>query len=88
MIEGPTASSQRPQDETEACGVNKYKVVSQSEILKPPYDDKNTPERQLEGFLDRQAEEGWFYKDMLTSVTSDHRLGIDFMILESEKDPY
>jgi len=68
--------------------VNKYKVVSQSVILKPPYDDKNTPERQLEDFLNGQVQDGWFYRDMRTSLTSDHRLGIDFVILESRKDPY
>ncbi len=68
--------------------MKRYKVVSQSGILKPPYDDKSTPERQLEDFLNGQAEEGWLYRDMKTSLTSDHRLGIDFMILESEKDPY
>lgn len=68
--------------------MNKYKVVSQGMILRPPYDDENTPERQLEDFLNRQVQEGWFYRDMLTSLTSDHRLGIDFMILETRDDPY
>jgi hypothetical protein len=74
--------------ERDGSGVKRYKVVSQSELLKPPYDEKNTPERQLEDFLNRQAEEGWYYKDVITSPTADHRLGIDFVVLETEKDSY
>jgi len=62
--------------------------VSQREVLRPPYDENNTPERQLEDFLNKQAEEGWHYRDMITSVTSDHNLGIDFVVLESERDSY
>ena len=68
--------------------MKRYKVVSQHEVLKPPYDEDNTPERQLEDFLNKQAEEGWYYKDMITSMTSDHRLGIEFVVLESERDSY
>lgn len=68
--------------------MKRYKVVSQREVLKPPYDEKNTPERQLEDFLNKQTEEGWYYKDMITSLTSDHRLGIDFVVLETERDSY
>ena len=74
--------------EKDGCGVKRYKVVSQREVLKPPYDEENTPERQLEDFLNKQAEEGWYYKDMITSMTSDHRLGIEFVVLECEKDSY
>lgn len=88
MMEDTIPSSLLLHDGKEACGVKRYKVVSQTEILKPPYDGKNTPERQLEDFLNGQAEQGWRYRDMLTSLTSDHGLGIDFMILESDKDPY
>ncbi len=62
--------------------------MSQREVLRPPYDENNTPERQLEDFLNKQAEEGWHYRDMITSVTSDHNLGIDFVVLESERDSY
>ncbi len=68
--------------------MKRYKIVSQQEVLRPPYAEKNTPERQLEDFLNQQADEGWYYKDMITSTTSDHRLGIDFVVLESERDPY
>ncbi len=68
--------------------MKRYKVVSQREVLRPPYDENNTPERQLEDFLNKQAEEGWHYRDMITSVTSDHNLGIDFVVLESERDSY
>ena len=68
--------------------MKRYKVVSQREVLSIPCDEKNTPERQLEEFLNKQAEEGWYYKDMITSMTSDHRLGIDFVVLESEEDEY
>ncbi len=74
--------------ERDGCGVKRYKVVSQHEVLRPPYDDKNTPERQLEDFLNKQAEEGWYYKDVITSLTADQRLGIDFVVLESERDSY
>jgi hypothetical protein len=74
--------------ERDRCGVKRYKIVSQQEVLRPPYAEKNTPERQLEDFLNQQADEGWYYKDMITSTTSDHRLGIDFVVLESERDPY
>jgi hypothetical protein len=74
--------------ERDRCGVKRYKVVSQREVLKPPYDEENTPERQLEDFLNKQAEEGWYYRDMITSTTSDYRLGIEFVVLESEKDSY
>lgn len=70
------------------CGVQRYKVVSQQEVLRPPYEETSAPEQQLEDFLNRQAEEGWFYRDMITSMTSDHRLGIDFVILENERVPY
>ncbi len=68
--------------------MKRYKVVSQREVLKPPYDGENTPERQLEDFLNKQADEGWYYKDMITSLTSDHGPGIEFVVLESEKDSY
>ena len=68
--------------------MKRYKVVSQREVLKPPYDEKNTPEGQLEAFLNKQAEEGWYYKDMITSLASDHRLDIEFVVLETEKDSY
>lgn len=68
--------------------MKRYKVVSQREVLKPPYDEENTPERQLEDFLNKQAEEGWYYRDMITSMTSDHRTGIEFVVLESEADKY
>jgi hypothetical protein len=74
--------------ERDGCGVKRYKVVSQREVLRPPYDALNTPEQQLEDFLNKQAEEGWYYKDMITSMTSDHRLGIEFVVLECEKDSY
>jgi hypothetical protein len=77
-----------PNKERDGCGVKRYKVVSQREILRPPYDEKNTPERQLEDFLNKQAEEGWHYRDMITSLTSDHSLGIDSVVLESERDSY
>jgi|GEM_PF-6905964 hypothetical protein len=77
-----------PNKERDGCGVKRYKVVSQREVLRPPYDENNTPERQLEDFLNKQAEEGWHYRDMITSVTSDHNLGIDFVVLESERDSY
>ena len=62
--------------------------MSQREVLRPPYDEKNKPERQLEDFLNKQAEEGWHYRDMITSLTSDLSLGIDFVVLESERDSY
>lgn len=68
--------------------MKKYKVVSQREVLRPPYDEENTPERQLEDFLNKQAEEGWYYRDMITSMTADHRLGIEFVVLEREGDEY
>ena len=68
--------------------MKRYKVVSQREVLRPPYDEENTPERQLEDFLNKQAEEGWYYRDMITSVTADHRLGIEFVVLESDGDEY
>jgi len=68
--------------------VKRYKVVSQSAVLKLPYDDKNTPEQQLEDFLNRKAEEGWLYRDTVSSSTSDCGVGSDLMILESDKDPY
>jgi hypothetical protein len=74
--------------ERDGCGVKKYKVVSQREVLRPPYDEENTPERQLEDFLNKQAEEGWYYRDMITSLTADHRLGIEFVVLESDRDSY
>jgi len=74
--------------ERDGCGVKRYKVVSQREVLKPPYDGENTPERQLEDFLNKQADEGWYYKDMITSLTSDHGPVIEFVVLESEKDSY
>jgi len=48
----------------------------------------NTPEQQLEDFLNKQAEEGWYYRDMITSLTADHRLGIEFVVLETDKDSY
>ncbi|MBN2098382.1 MAG: hypothetical protein JW753_02170 [Dehalococcoidia bacterium] len=68
--------------------MKKYKVVSQREVLRPPYDEENMPERQLEDFLNKQAEEGWYYRDMITSLTADHRLGIEFVVLESDRDSY
>jgi hypothetical protein len=68
--------------------VKRYKVVSQHEVLKQPCDDKNTLERQLEDFLNRQAAEGWHYKAVITSLTADHKLGIDFVVLETERDSY
>jgi hypothetical protein len=68
--------------------VKRYKVFSQREVLSIPCDEKNTPERQLEDFLNKQAEEGWYYRDVITSPTADHRLGIDFVVLEREKDSY
>lgn len=68
--------------------MKRYKVVSQREVLRPPYDEENTPERQLEDFLNKQAEEGWYYRDMITSMTADHRLGIEFVVLEREGDEY
>ena len=68
--------------------MKRYKVVSQREVLRSPYDEENTPERQLEAFLNKQAEEGWYYRDMITSMTADHRLGIEFVVLESEGDSY
>lgn len=68
--------------------MKRYKVVSRHEVLRPPYDEKNTPERQLEDFLNKQAEEGWYYKDVLTSPASDHTLGIEFVVLETERDSY
>jgi hypothetical protein len=74
--------------ERDGCGMKKYKVVSQREVLRPPYDEENTPERQLEDFLNKQAEEGWYYRDMITSMTADHRLGIEFVVLEREGDEY
>ena len=74
--------------ERDGSGVKRYKVVSHSEVLKPPCNEKNTPERQLEDFLNKQAEEGWYYKDVITSPNADHRLGIDFVVLETEKDSY
>jgi len=74
--------------EKDGCGVKRYKVVSQHEVLKLPCDEKNTPERQLEDFLNRQAAEGWHYKDVITSLTADHKLGIDFVVLETERDSY
>jgi hypothetical protein len=74
--------------ERDGGGVKKYKVVSQREVLRPPYDKENTPERQLEDFLNKQAEEGWVYKDLITSMTPDHRLAIEFVVLESELDQY
>jgi len=83
MLQGHGTNKERG-----GCGVKRYKVVSQREVLKPPYDEKNTPEQQLEDFLNKQAEEGWYYKDMITSLTSDHRLGIDFVVLETERDSY
>jgi hypothetical protein len=83
MLRGHDTSKER-----DGSGVKRYKVVSQREVLKPPYDEENTPERQLEAFLNKEAEEGWYYKDMITSMTSDHRLGIEFVVLECEKDSY
>ncbi len=68
--------------------MKRYKVVSQREVLRTPCDEKNTLERQLEDFLNKQAEEGWYYKDMTTSLTADHRLGIEFVVLETERDSY
>jgi hypothetical protein len=68
--------------------MKRYRVVSQREVLRPPYDEVNTPERQLEDFLNKQAEEGWYYKEMITSTTADHRLGVDFVVLEREGDEY
>ena len=68
--------------------MKRYKVVSQREVLKPPYDEENTPERQLEDFLNKQAEQGWYYKDMITSLTPDHGVSIDFVVLETERDSY
>ena len=68
--------------------MKRYKVVSQREVLSEPCDEKNPLERQLEAFLNRQAEEGWYYRDMVTSLTPDHRLGIDFVVLESGGDEY
>lgn len=63
-------------------------MVSQREVLSIPCDDKNTPERQLEDFLNRQAEEGWYYRDVITSLASDHSLGIDLVVLERDSDSY
>jgi hypothetical protein len=83
MLRGHDTSQER-----DGSGVKRYKVVSQREVLKPPYDEENTPERQLEAFLNKQADEGWYYKDMITSLTADHRLGIEFVVLETEKDSY
>jgi hypothetical protein len=83
MLRGHDTNKERA-----GCGVKRYKVVSQHEVLKPPYDEENTPERQLEDFLNKQAEEGWYYKDMITSLTSNHRLGIEFVVLESDRDSY
>jgi hypothetical protein len=68
--------------------MKRYRVVSQREVLRPPYDERNTPERQLEDFLNKKAEEGWYYKDVITSLTSDRGLGTDFVVLESEADEY
>jgi len=83
MLRGHDTSQER-----DGGGVKRYKVVSQREVLKPPYDAVNTPEQQLEDFLNKQAEEGWYYKDMITSLTADHRLGIEFVVLETDKDSY
>jgi hypothetical protein len=68
--------------------VKTYKVVSQREVFRPPYDQENTPERQLENYLNHQAEEGWYYRDMITSLTSDRGVGTDFVVLERERDRY
>ncbi len=68
--------------------MKRYKVVSQNAVFRPPYDDKNTPEQQLEDFLNGQMEKGWLYRDTVSSSTSDRRVGSDLMILESDKDPY
>ena len=74
--------------EKDGCGVKWYKVVSQREVFIMPCDEKNTPERQLEDFLNKQAEGGWYYRDVITSLTSDRRLGIDFVVLERDSDSY
>jgi hypothetical protein len=74
--------------EKDGCGVKRYKVVSQREVFSMPCDEKNTPERQLEDFLNKQAEGGWYYRDVITSLTSDRRLGIDFVVLERDSDSY
>jgi hypothetical protein len=68
--------------------VKRYKVVSQREVLNIPCDEKNTPERQLEDFLNKQAEEGWYYRDVIISPASDRKLSIDLVVLERDSDSY